>query len=279
MADEDIDAIPTHVTAVVRAEQVGPVFRRLTVGGAGLERFVSIAPDEFVYVFVPPPGRTELGIGTDFSWLDYYSMDEAVRPVGAYYTVRHHRPDAGEVDLDVFLHDEPGTPRGGRRSPARATPAPSGARARRGRRPPAPTGGCWPPTRPGCRPPPNPRHAAPPARTCAWWSRPPTRPPSGPCPRGRTPGSRGWGRPTTPPRRPAGPQALGHPGRRRAGDAAAGGPGLRLGRRREPGAHGAAPLPPQGGRHGPRAGVASSPTGAWRSTGPRADDDLDDDDQ
>lgn len=104
---DDIDAIPTHVTTVVRAERVSPTFRRLTFGG-GLERFASIAPDEFVYVLVPPPGRTELSVGTDFTWLGYYGIDEAERPVGAYYTVREHRPESGELDVDVFLHDEPG---------------------------------------------------------------------------------------------------------------------------------------------------------------------------
>jgi NADPH-dependent ferric siderophore reductase len=108
MGDEDYDAIPTHVTRVVAAERIGPAFRRLTLGGGGLERFASIAPDEFVYVLLPPPGRTELTIGTDFSWTGYYVMAEADRPIGAYYTVRAHRPDAGELDVDVFLHDEPG---------------------------------------------------------------------------------------------------------------------------------------------------------------------------
>lgn len=108
MGDEDIDSIPTHVTRVVSAERVSPTFRRLTLGGAGLERFASIAPDEFVYVLLPPPGRSELTIGTDFSWIDYYVMAEADRPVGAYYTVRAHRPGAGELDVDVYLHDDPG---------------------------------------------------------------------------------------------------------------------------------------------------------------------------
>jgi NADPH-dependent ferric siderophore reductase len=108
MGDEDYDAIPTHVTRVLAAERVSPAFRRLTLGGHGLERFVTIGPDDFVYVLLPPPGRTELTIGVDFSWTDFYAMDEADRPVGAYYTVREHRPAAGELDIDVFLHDDPG---------------------------------------------------------------------------------------------------------------------------------------------------------------------------
>jgi NADPH-dependent ferric siderophore reductase len=108
MGDEDYDAIPTHVTRVLAAERVTPAFRRLTLGGEGLERFVTIGPDDFVYVLLPPPGRTELTIGIDFSWTDFYVMDDVDRPVGAYYTVREHRPDAGELDIDVFLHDDPG---------------------------------------------------------------------------------------------------------------------------------------------------------------------------
>lgn len=101
------DLIPTHVTSVVRAERIGTGFVRVTFGG-GLERFRWLAPDQFVYVLVPPPGRDDLAIGTDFRWSAFYELPEAARPVGAYYTVRNHRPDAGEIDCDVFLHEPAG---------------------------------------------------------------------------------------------------------------------------------------------------------------------------
>lgn len=107
MAATEHDLIPTHVTSVVGAERIGPGFVRVTFGG-GLERFRPVGPDQFVYVLVPPPGRAELVIGTDFRWTDYEELPEVDRPVGAYYTVRHHRPEVGELDCDVFLHEPAG---------------------------------------------------------------------------------------------------------------------------------------------------------------------------
>jgi len=35
-------------------------------------------------------------------------MPEDERPVGANYTVRHRRPEQGEIDIDFVLHDDPG---------------------------------------------------------------------------------------------------------------------------------------------------------------------------
>lgn len=78
----DHDAIPTHVTSVVRAQRISARFVRVTFAG-GLERFRPVGPDQFVYVLVPPPGRHDLTIGTDFVWSDYYEMPEPERPVGA----------------------------------------------------------------------------------------------------------------------------------------------------------------------------------------------------
>jgi NADPH-dependent ferric siderophore reductase len=100
------DTIPTHLTEVVTAAPVGDSFVRVTFGG--LDRFRRIGPDDFVYVLLPPPGRRDLPIDTSFRWSDYDAMAEPDRPVGAYYTVRHFRPEAGELDCDVFLHDPAG---------------------------------------------------------------------------------------------------------------------------------------------------------------------------
>jgi NADPH-dependent ferric siderophore reductase len=83
----DDDAIPTHVTEVVRSERVNGSFVRITFGG-GLDRFRPLGPDDFVYVLLPPPGRAQLPIDTSFRWADYDEMAEEDRPVGAYYTVR-----------------------------------------------------------------------------------------------------------------------------------------------------------------------------------------------
>lgn len=103
----DGDAIPTHVTEVRATRRVGDSFVRLTFVG-GLDRFRAIGPDDFVYVLLPPAGRRDLPIDTSFRWTDYYAMAEPDRPVGAYYTVRNFRADAGELDCDVYLHEPAG---------------------------------------------------------------------------------------------------------------------------------------------------------------------------
>jgi NADPH-dependent ferric siderophore reductase len=76
-----------------------------------------------VYVLLPPPGRAELPVGTSFRWTDFYAMAEEDRPVGAYYTVRQFRPEAGELDCDVFLHEPCGNVSGWARRADTGQPA------------------------------------------------------------------------------------------------------------------------------------------------------------
>jgi NADPH-dependent ferric siderophore reductase len=98
----------THLTEVVRAEQRTPRVRRITFGGGDLASFEPLAPDQFLYLLAPPPGRDELAVDRSFTWVGYYTMPEEDRPVGAYYTVRHHRPERAEIDVDVVLHADAG---------------------------------------------------------------------------------------------------------------------------------------------------------------------------
>jgi NADPH-dependent ferric siderophore reductase len=101
-------AIETFVTRVAASDPAGPGLRRVTLAGGDLHRFVSLGPETFVYVLAPPPGRNELTIDRSFTWEGYQEMPEADRPVGAYYTVRHWRPERAEIDLDVVLHEPAG---------------------------------------------------------------------------------------------------------------------------------------------------------------------------
>ena len=102
------DEIPTHLATVARAAQVTPGVRRVTFTGSDLGTFASISPDQFVYLLLPPPGRDELTVDRDFTWVGHYLMPDEDKPVGAYYTVRHHRPEQCELDLDFVLHHDPG---------------------------------------------------------------------------------------------------------------------------------------------------------------------------
>lgn len=122
MTAEDLDAIPTRLTSVVRNEPLGPHYRRITFAGGDLAGYQPLAPDDFVYVLLPPPGRSQLTIDASFTWLGYDAMAPEERPVGAYYTVRHHRPEAAELDIDVFLHEPSGPASGWARTAAPGDP-------------------------------------------------------------------------------------------------------------------------------------------------------------
>jgi NADPH-dependent ferric siderophore reductase len=105
----EVDAIPTFVTEVVRTEHLTPCTVRVTFGGGDLAEFQPLAPDQFVYVLLPPPGHDELTVDRSFTWSGYFEMPEEERPVGAYYTVRSWRPEAHEIDCDFVLHGDVGT--------------------------------------------------------------------------------------------------------------------------------------------------------------------------
>lgn len=100
--------IRTFLTEVVAVTDVGPHLRQITFGGGDLADFAPCGPDTFLYLLLPPPGRTELTVGRDFSWEQHARMDEAEKPVGAYYTLRRWRPEAAEVDVHLVLHGDEG---------------------------------------------------------------------------------------------------------------------------------------------------------------------------
>lgn len=103
-----LSGIRTFITEVVAVTDVNPSWRMITFRGGDLAEFRTIGPDTFVYLLAPPPGCDHLAIDQSFSWDDYWKMPDEVRPVGAYYTVREWRPEAGEVDVYFVLHDHAG---------------------------------------------------------------------------------------------------------------------------------------------------------------------------
>jgi NADPH-dependent ferric siderophore reductase len=105
---EELAAIRTFVTSVVAVRDVHPHLREITFGGGDLVTFTPNGPDAFVYVLLPPPGRTELTIDQSFGWEDYGRMPEEERPVGAYYTVRQWRPETSELVALFVLHGDEG---------------------------------------------------------------------------------------------------------------------------------------------------------------------------
>ncbi|MEV5200095.1 siderophore-interacting protein [Streptomyces sp. NPDC053720] len=93
--------IGIRATEVVRTATVGAGLLRVTLGGAGAEGFEAHAPDEHVKLLFPDPDgslRLPEPNGLMLSW---------PRPasVSREYTVRRYDPVAGEIDIDVALHD------------------------------------------------------------------------------------------------------------------------------------------------------------------------------
>jgi NADPH-dependent ferric siderophore reductase len=105
---EAFAAIRTWFTEVRAVEDVHPHLRRITFGGGDLTEFAPLGPDTFLYVLLPPPGRTDLTIDRSFTWEGVPSMPEEDRPAGAYYTLRAWRPESSELDMLFVLHDDPG---------------------------------------------------------------------------------------------------------------------------------------------------------------------------
>ncbi|MBB5953734.1 NADPH-dependent ferric siderophore reductase [Saccharothrix tamanrassetensis] len=88
-------------TAVVRKEMVGSGLLRVTLGGPGAAGFEAHSPDEHVkLVFPDPDGTLRLPEpnGQTLRW-------PRPSPTSREYTVRRYDPAAGEIDIDVALHD------------------------------------------------------------------------------------------------------------------------------------------------------------------------------
>lgn len=103
--------IPTRMGEVVSTGQVTPGMRRITIASEALSDYTPAGPDDFIFVLVPPRGRTELSIDVNFSWQEIETMSDEEKPGGAYYTVREYRKTqmGGEIDFWFLLHGDEGT--------------------------------------------------------------------------------------------------------------------------------------------------------------------------
>lgn len=89
---------------VLRVEELTPSLRRVVLGGPGLADFDSTGVgDEYLRVVFPAEGETEprLPVVVD-GVLDYATV--GLGPLRTY-TVRRHDPEAGEVTLDLVVHE------------------------------------------------------------------------------------------------------------------------------------------------------------------------------
>ncbi|MFE3448917.1 siderophore-interacting protein [Nonomuraea sp. NPDC059194] len=100
---------------VVRAIDLTPHMRRVTFTAPNLAGFRSVSPDQQVKIFLPPPGHDvpvippmpeDRDITTWYA--AYLAMDDAIRPAMRTYTIRAHRDEPAELDIDFVLHDDAG---------------------------------------------------------------------------------------------------------------------------------------------------------------------------
>lgn len=97
---------------VAKVERVSPGFRRVTLQGPDLRRFASTGRDQRIKIMLPnlqgvyPPGFVGLAEPLpERLWRKRWrTLDARERPVLRSYTPVAVRQDAGEVDIDVFLH-------------------------------------------------------------------------------------------------------------------------------------------------------------------------------
>ncbi|NLU73388.1 siderophore-interacting protein [Streptomyces sp. HNM0575] len=90
-----------HVTRVRRVHRVTPRMARITFASEDLTRFLSNGTDQHVamyfyepWVVLPRPFTTEAA----------RELLSRARPRLRRYTIRSHRPEMGEVDMDFVLH-------------------------------------------------------------------------------------------------------------------------------------------------------------------------------
>lgn len=98
------DEMQTFRAVVQRTERITPRMLRVTLGGAGLAGWTSTGqPDEYCDVYIPAAGETEPVLPIMVDGLQT-TADGRPESDHRHYTVRHHDPATGEVDLDVLLH-------------------------------------------------------------------------------------------------------------------------------------------------------------------------------
>lgn len=97
--------LKVRLLRVVRTAQLTPRMKRITLSGAELAGFTTLAPDDHVKVLVPGPGQEKPSLPTPgpngMAW-----PEDAPRPAARDYTPRRYDPVAGELDIDFVLHGE-----------------------------------------------------------------------------------------------------------------------------------------------------------------------------
>lgn len=94
---------------VTRVEPVSPNFTRITFAGPELAHMARCRLDQRVKLLLPRPGQTRPALPEhDRSYPALQRMPADLQPVRRSYTIRAHRPELRECDIDFVLHAESG---------------------------------------------------------------------------------------------------------------------------------------------------------------------------
>lgn len=103
-----------RVLRVSVVRRLTPHMTRITFGAEDLGDYAGYAPDHYVKLFFPLPDQQapevpEIEGDDTVSWYrSYLEMPDERRPPMRTYTVRRHRPERGEIDVDFVLHGDHG---------------------------------------------------------------------------------------------------------------------------------------------------------------------------
>ena len=95
-----------RVLTVVRTELLTPHLRRITLGGADLDGFVSPSHDDHVKLFFPAPGQTDPVfpvLGNGANPIEYAPGE---KPIARNYTPRRYDAERQELEIDFVLHGD-----------------------------------------------------------------------------------------------------------------------------------------------------------------------------
>ncbi|GIV77820.1 MAG: siderophore-interacting protein [Litorilinea sp.] len=98
---------PPRLLQVLRANQVTPRMRRITLGGEQLDGFPADSPGRHIKLFIPRANQEKPRLPT-WSPLGIQWPPREERPYVRTYTVRSYDPTAGELTVDFVLHEHQG---------------------------------------------------------------------------------------------------------------------------------------------------------------------------
>lgn len=94
--------------AVAAVRDLSDRVRRITFSADGFRTFHLTGPDEYFALLMPRDGKLRLPQERLNVRAAIAKLPEADQPEIRWYTIRAHRPDAGEIDVDIVLHGDAG---------------------------------------------------------------------------------------------------------------------------------------------------------------------------